>query len=187
MGLRIPTSTSVPLPIIFVAALVCGCAATPYQPLSDGADAREGFSETLLGTNIYEVNFRGNSNTSRERASDFALLRAAELCLLNGYSYFVVTSSRDMATTAAHATDQAARTTSPANVFGFTPAGASTSTYRGAPRTTYTRPRPSVVVGFLEEPREDLGPIYDAVSLKDSIRTKYQMAQLETLGDVRGY
>lgn len=176
-----------PLPIVLVATLVCGCATTPYQPLNDSADAREGYSETQLGPNIYEVNFRGNNSTSRERAGDFALLRAAELCLLKGYRYFVVTSSRDMTTIARRASQQETQTNSTANLFGVTTAGASTTTYRGAPRPTYTRPLPSMVVGFLEEePAENLGLVYDAESLNDSIRTKYMMP-LNIPGDVRGH
>jgi hypothetical protein len=189
MGPSILKATSGLVPIVFVATLLYGCAATPYQPLNDRADASEGFSDTQLGPNTYEVNFRGNNNTTRERASDFALLRAAELCLLNGYRYFVVTSSRELTSAAMYANQHDAETISPANVFGINSASVSTTTYRGAPRTTYTRPRRSMVVGFLETPMqsaEDLGLIYDAESLHNSIRTKYEMSPLDSAENAPG-
>ena len=168
--------------LVLTAALICGCA-TPYQPY-DGADAGEGFSETQLEPNTYEVMFHANAATSRRRADDFVLLRAAELCLLNGFRYLVVTStSQDMPTLARRPQVGWDRTTnSTANILGIERIeGASTTTMRGAPRPSYTKPRPSIVVEFLkqepEEPAEDSRPIYDAETVSNSIRTEYKMTR----------
>ena len=66
-----------------------GCAlasATGYQPAgSDG-----GYSELQLAHDMYRVAFQGNTYTSQERVADMALLRAADLALAHGASYFVV-------------------------------------------------------------------------------------------------
>ena len=49
---------------------------------------QDGFSETRLGEGQWQVTFRGNGSTDEERAVDFALLRAAELCRRAGFAYF---------------------------------------------------------------------------------------------------
>lgn len=51
--------------------------------------------ETKLSKNSYHLNFRGNKNSSTQRAIDFTLLRSAELTLENGYAYFVVIVSEN--------------------------------------------------------------------------------------------
>lgn len=66
-----------------------GCAlasATGYQPAgSDG-----GFTELQLAPDMFRVAFQGNTYTSQERVADMALLRAADLALAHGASYFAV-------------------------------------------------------------------------------------------------
>jgi len=52
-----------------------------------------GFSETQLSNDIFNVSFKGNGYTSREKVSDFALLRSGELTLNNGYQYFIILNS----------------------------------------------------------------------------------------------
>lgn len=58
--------------------LTAGCASSYIE---DGRFTRGGFSETWLSPDVVEVRFKGNGNTSSERSSDFAMLRAAELCI----------------------------------------------------------------------------------------------------------
>lgn len=78
---------------ILVAALAAaGC--TSYQ--SKGFTG--GFTDTQLDTNVWQVAFKGNGITSRERVRDFGLLRAAELTLQNKYSYFLVMNENDYST-----------------------------------------------------------------------------------------
>ncbi len=48
-------------------AVILAGFATAYQRQSFTG----GFSETQLGENIFQVSFKGNAYTSRERASDF--------------------------------------------------------------------------------------------------------------------
>jgi len=49
-----------------------------------------GFTETRLAPDIFAISFAGNSFTSPERVSDFALLRAAELTLNKGDNRFTL-------------------------------------------------------------------------------------------------
>jgi hypothetical protein len=70
-----------------VLATLVGCASqTAFQPAEKrGA---EGYTETKLTDNRYRVTFTGNSVTPAETVQDYALLRAAELTLQEGYDWF---------------------------------------------------------------------------------------------------
>ena len=74
---------------LLVALALGGCAltsATGYEPA--GADG--GYSELQLGPDLFRIAFQGNPYTSQEQVADMALLRAADLTLAHGASYFVV-------------------------------------------------------------------------------------------------
>jgi len=94
------------LAIALAVILLAGCATT-YQPKSFTG----GYSETQLGENVFQVSFRGNGYTSRERASDFNLLRSAELTLERGFRYFVIVDSEKYATTGTYTTPAQSHTT----------------------------------------------------------------------------
>lgn len=68
-----------------VLALISGCA-TAYQ--KDGITG--GFVDTRLAPDMVRVTFAGNGFTSDQKATDFALLRAAELCAESGCGFFSV-------------------------------------------------------------------------------------------------
>lgn len=70
---------------LFIFALT-GCA-TPYQQKSF---LMGGYDEVQLGENIFKISFRGNGYTSSGRATDYTLLRSAEVALENGYEYFAI-------------------------------------------------------------------------------------------------
>ena len=64
-----------------------GCASqTDYTPASN--ERGYGYTESRITENRYRVNFRGNSRTSSNDVKDMALLRAAEITLLNDYDWF---------------------------------------------------------------------------------------------------
>lgn len=67
---------------------ITGCA-TMYQSLG----MTGGYTDKQLGPDKYLVTFNGNGFTSPMRASDFALMRGAELALMHGYKYIVVFNS----------------------------------------------------------------------------------------------
>lgn len=71
--------------------LLAACAtAQPYaqSTQSDGT----GWSQTAIETDRYRVRYVGARGDSAERVQDYALLRAAELTLEQGYDWFEVTS-----------------------------------------------------------------------------------------------
>ncbi len=74
--------------LILTMALLSGCA-TAYQRESFTG----GYSQTQLGDNIFQVSFKGNGCTSEDRASDYTLLRSAEITLENGFKYFTIVES----------------------------------------------------------------------------------------------
>ena len=70
------------------ALMLAACATpTPYQPLT-GSDG--GYLETRIEADRYRVEFEGNSLTDRETVEYGLLIRAAELTLQEGGSWFLV-------------------------------------------------------------------------------------------------
>lgn len=66
----------------------CSTAPTPYQVLGDNG----GYSDQQIEDDRYSIKFTGNSATPRDVVEEFALFRAAEVTLENGYDYFKVVS-----------------------------------------------------------------------------------------------
>lgn len=81
--------------IVFILclSLFLGACATPYQRAKK--ESSNGFFDTKLQEGVYDVTFNGNSETSRKKAQDYALLRSAEVCLENGYQTFEIVSKSD--------------------------------------------------------------------------------------------
>lgn len=78
-----------------LAALLTACAtATPYQPNIAGQKAQGGFSDRRLESDRYQINFAGNSVTSRETVERYLLYRAAEVTVQAGYDWFETADRR---------------------------------------------------------------------------------------------
>lgn len=79
------------LAFIPLTVIIAGCA-TSYG-------ARDffgrGYSEIRTNPDSFIVTFKGNGCTYSDDVMRYALLRASELTIQNGYSYFVVLSSED--------------------------------------------------------------------------------------------
>lgn len=74
-----------------VAALLlaaCATAPTVYQPAL-GPQA-VGYSEYRIEPGRYRITFRGGPGAPPQQVSDYALLRAAELAIADGYDWFKV-------------------------------------------------------------------------------------------------
>jgi hypothetical protein len=78
---------------LFLSVLV-GCA-TGYQ--SSGFSG--GYTETWLAEDAIKVTFVGNGYTRGDRASDFSLLRVAEIAAQRGYPYFVLIAENSAVST----------------------------------------------------------------------------------------
>lgn len=78
------------LALFTTALLLSACASQPlYSPASRSGGP--GYSETQLTEDRYRVSFVGQSRTPRDKVQNYALLRAAELTLDQGYDWFTVT------------------------------------------------------------------------------------------------
>src|SRR5262245_26004202 len=74
--------------VMAIAATACATAPTPYAPAARAGGY--GYSDTPIENDRYRVTFRTSSG-GYSRASDMALLRAADLTLQRGYDWFAVT------------------------------------------------------------------------------------------------
>lgn len=136
--------------LILALLLLCGCA-TSYQ--SDGLTG--GYTETQLTPDTFRVNFRGNAYTSSERALDMAMLRAAELTLLHGFTHFQIIDERN---------------TTRASTWGQTYYSGRLTTYHN--HTIY-KPKSGILVQLFKEKPE--GFAYDAAFLQQSLKRTYNL------------
>ncbi len=114
--------------IVVAAAAHLAACATGYH--SKGFTG--GFSETQLDRNVWAVNFRGNAYTSDERASDFVLLRSAQLALQGGFQYFIIIDRANLNSFHPYTEPTTSSTTTNVSVVGNTAYGSShTTTYGG--------------------------------------------------------
>lgn len=162
--------------------LLIGCATT-YQ--SKGFSG--GFSETQLDENIFTVRFNGNGFTSAERASDFTILRSAELALQNGFTHFVIVDANQYTQTSTYKAPTTATTTLNTNTTGTASIYGNTGTYNsntyGTATTqisggqTYNISKPSTsntIVCFKSKPE---GFSYSAKFLVESLKKKYELGE----------
>jgi hypothetical protein len=79
--------------ILFISlvALLASCS-THYQKQNMFGN---GFSEMRTSPDSFIVNFKGNSHSKTSRIMKYALRRASELTLENGYKYFKIVNTLD--------------------------------------------------------------------------------------------
>lgn len=171
--------------LLVIASLLMGGCATGYQPTSLSG----GYSETQLSETAFQVSFSGNAYTPSERASDFALLRCADIALERGFPLFVLvdssgsTSYSSYTTPATTTTNLTANTSGTLNYFGNTAyysgraSGVATSTTTGGKTIVMARPHISHVVLLLKDKPADGGFAFDARLISNSIRAKYGLPQ----------
>lgn len=76
------------IPLVLVVYLTACASQTPYKPAEERGDF--GYTQTQLSENRYRVTFTGNDLTPKGTVKDYALLRAAELTLQQGYDWFTL-------------------------------------------------------------------------------------------------
>ncbi|KMT65906.1 CC0125/CC1285 family lipoprotein [Catenovulum maritimum] len=75
--------------LVFSFILLAGCAAkSEYKPANNSG---YGYQESLINADRYRVQFKTRGD-DRAKVADFALLRAAELTVQQGYDWFIVVS-----------------------------------------------------------------------------------------------
>ena len=155
------------LATLIISLLVLSGCATPYQDKGFTG----GFEETRLDVDVYQIRFSGNGLTGEQRAFDFAFLRAAELTLEAGYSYFVVLDGKDWVDAS---TGSGKANTHCYDWFGQTKC----STRYNNNRTE--KPRSSRMIQmFKSKPAK--GNAYSAGYLYESLTEKYEIEKDENL------
>lgn len=74
------------------AALALAACTTPtvYAPANPASAKSVGFSEYKIENNRYRVTFQGGAGAPYRQVADYALLRAAEVTIRDGYDWFQV-------------------------------------------------------------------------------------------------
>ncbi len=158
--------------LISLVFIALGCA-TPYQSVGFTG----GYEETRLDENIYNVYFRGNGYTSRQKAEDFALLRAAELTLQSGYKFFVITASNAYTSTSFYTTPVQSKTKTNVSVYGNTVYGKSKTTTTGGDTYAINKPGVALTIVCFKERPETNATIFNAQFIDESIKSKYKIEQ----------
>jgi len=156
--------------IAIVSIALLGCA-TPYQRIG----LTGGYSETQLGDNVFHVSFRGNGYTSYERASDFALLRSAELALEHGFRYFVIVESQKRTKIVTHTTPSTSYTTGSMYSYGNYAYGTATTTTYGGQTYFISKPRVSYTILCFKEKPKIKGLVFDAEFVAKSIKKSMEL------------
>lgn len=78
------------LVLLAACAVLSGCATAPtvYGPAA--GPRAVGFSEYRIETGRYRITFRGGPGAPIQQVADYALLRAADLAIAEGYDWFKV-------------------------------------------------------------------------------------------------
>lgn len=156
--------------LLLLSSVLAACA-TAYQSVG----LTGGFSETQLGDNIFQVYFKGNGWTSRERATDFSLLRSAELTLENGFTHFIIVDSSRYSKKGLYTTPRTSYTTGNAYSYGSGAYGSATTTTYGGQTFLTSKPRSTnTIVCFKGKPQIE-GLVYDAKFVYKSVTEKYDI------------
>lgn len=158
--------------ILFLVVFMQSCATT-YQ----SAGFTGGFSETQLDENIFRVTFYGNGYTGRERVTDFALLRSAELTIEHGYKYFVTIDSDSFSKNSSYTTPIRSYTTGSAYSYGRHMSVSATTTTSGGETYNISKPGLSnTIICFKEKPEKVIS--YNAEFIYKNITQKYGIKEL---------
>lgn len=159
--------------LIMFCSFFCLCC-TPYKSVG----FRGGYSEIRLDTNIFNVSFKGNGYTSTERATDFCLLRCAEICSLNGFDYFVIVDSQTEITKSTYVDNVKSESNYTVKNYGNTSYIHGKTTTRGG--NTHEIHKPGVIntiICYKGRPLNQDILHYKPEFLISSIKTKYNITE----------
>jgi hypothetical protein len=163
---------SIAVVLLMVPLVLTGCA-TSYQK----SGFTGGFSETQLGEDLFQVSFRGNGYTGHERATDFTLLRSADIAIAHGFKYFTIVDSEKSSSESTYTTPTNSYTTATASAYGNTAYGNAHTTTYGGQTYRISKPRTSNLIRCFKEKPEGNGIIFEASFVSKSIREKYGITE----------
>lgn len=157
--------------IIFILVLFLTACATPYQPYSMFSGG--GYSDTKLQEDVFRINFHGNDATAYDRAQDFAMLRAADVTLLNGFKYFLVLEDSSRIKTDHYTTPVQVNTYQYPTINPAFSAPTHTSV-SGGQTFSSNMPVASITIKcFRERPKDTSIFVFDAFELQRNLRQNY--------------
>lgn len=157
--------------------MICYACATPYQGRTN---VLGGYSSTKIQDGIYRVTFEGNSDATESRVADFAMLRSAEIALENGFSYFVILDGSTKSRAKEHSSGGVSQTYGTVTGYGDSAKIKSTTIDSGGYTHTSYEPTSVLMIQCYKIKPRAAGTIFDAASVRDSIRAQYKIGQKTT-------
>ena len=136
--------------------ILLGACATPYKQARK--PTAKGYFDTKLQNRVYDITFNGNSDTNFKKAKDYALLRAAEVCLENGYQTFQIINTEN---NSINETSVSTNTVTSHTGYSYSYSSVDSSS------------RPQISIVILCSPTDDL--FFKAKDVRDSLRAKYHI------------
>ncbi len=150
-----------------LAMLALAACATPYQPSSTWSDG--GFTDREVLPGVFLVRFVGNEVTAPERTADFALLRAAEICLQRGQGFMRFGGLETERVQSGYVAGTASAIAIPTG----DPNAPPTVVVNSTPPTLLYAPQSGLVVSCADTPEEGTS---DANYLARTIRARYSIS-----------
>jgi hypothetical protein len=151
--------------------VVLAACSTPYQQV--GTNVAGGFYSERIAENRFVVSFVGNGFTQPKRASDFAMLRAAETTLEYHFTYFAVDGRGDLSRTSMVHMGSTSTTTGTVSPYG---------TYTGFTDTTSSdmpvfKPGTKLTISCFDGIPEDkhIGRVFEAAWVVATLKAKYHL------------
>ena len=145
--------------------LLSSCLSTAY--VEDGW--KGGFTDTQINEDTWKVTVGGNAYTKQSTIRDYAILRASEVTLEQGYKYFVIYDDKDSTKVNTYTTSGSSSTTGRIDDWGNINS-----------RTTYNSPQTNTQTKFGNELLYRVTNVkidgfvnYDAQLIYDSLSAKY--------------
>lgn len=155
---------------ILVLLLLSGCA-TSYQ--QEGATG--GFNDYQVSKDTFMIKFRGNGYTKKDRAADFSLLRAAEVTLKNGYSYFAIIGGNVDTANSSFTTPASYNTYGTANTYGNTSYINATTYQTGGQTFNVSRHTSTLQIKCFKKEQKLNTTLYDAKMVQSSLKAQYNI------------
>lgn len=160
--------------LVLICSLIalCGCA-TSYQQQG----VMGGFSETELSPNYFRITFKGNAYTSREKVSDYALLRASELMIQRGCKSFQVIGNNQYIKSNYSISPQSHTTNASAYTYGNYIHGNATTTSYGGNIQTVSRASTNLDVQCVDVSANPSIGVFDSQFMNNSLKSKYKISE----------
>jgi len=85
-----------PALLFLIVALLCGCSSGPMLYAAGRSAQAAGYSEIRIESGRYRVTFQGAPGATAGQVADYAMLRAAELAVRDGYDWFRIAERSDV-------------------------------------------------------------------------------------------